>query len=386
MSSTKNTSPTSAATALDGAPPTKKSKVVAPPPQKLLTFSTGHDKYAQLQLLSNIHTVWDLVATLCRHTAVGYEGGETEYDHLWDLFVGTQEINSQSANQVPLEDLGLTVGSTLKLTYDYGSTSKYSMTVVSCEDWTDGEEAADQFPRNQPKSTTPTTDIPKFVPQGDFNLDEMFPNLQKWIFESDLLCNVDIFQAGKRQNFGFLKQSNGKMIYLPAKPSNLADWMHYLDQGAVCSAGQPLYQWDWMSVVILPRAHMTAKLQKKYGPDHIEPGACDIIQVDDASAPDIITSAFPKIAALAGVTKKKDKKVPKGWISLASAKTGGNLFNLSICTGPTKSHVNHAPPNTAYDGHKQHDPVEDPLFVKSGVKITGLHALFCEVEAMLNTL
>ena len=132
---------------------------------------------------------------------------------------------------------------------------------------------------------------------------------------------------------------------------------------------------------------MTAKLDRKYAGEHVSPGFCDILEVGDLSCPDVIASAFPKIAALAGVTKKKDKKISKGWISLSNSTLGGNLYNLSVFTGQSVSYpVGVAPKHTAWDGQKQHDPMEAPLFAKLDTKITGLHELFCEVEAMLRTL
>ena len=351
------------------------SSTTSPAVEKVLTFTADHDKFARLQLLSK-HTLYDLVATLCKWTAVGYEGSEGPNDHLWDIiYNGIKYASMNSAGATKLEKLQLVAGRSLVLEYDYGSTSTYKLSLDSSEDFTEGEEGQQLYPRNLPMSDDPDS-FQKFVPDGDFNLDMMFGHLQKFIFEGSKPCKVNLFQAGSKKNYGFVDRDYD-MMFLAAKPDTLTDWLECFDEGAIVNA-RKFRGYTWHSNVIVPHSKMTSQLEKKYGSE--EPGFCDFTKVDESDS-DVVTRAFPKIAALAGL--KKDKKVKKGWISLSKT---GNSYNLSICSGKTWPHKSDAPVGTAYDGKEQHNPVDKPLFTRPNIKICGLHDLFCEVEGLLRTL
>lgn len=92
---------------------------------------------------------------------------------------------------------------------------------------------------------------------------------------------------------------------------------------------------------------------------------------------------FPKIAALAGL--RKDKHVPKGWISFTKR---GKSCSLAICKGNAREAKRSKPPKgLAFEGEDQHGPVEKPLFeISRGVDIRGLQDLFCVAEGLLRTL
>ena len=94
-----------------------------------------------------------------------------------------------------------------------------------------------------------------------------------------------------------------------------------------------------------------------------------------------LNAYFPKIAALAGY--RKDRRVPKGWVTFTKR---GNTCNLVICSGDSVTQKWEHPKGTAYDGMGQHKPVEEPLIQVSGVEVSGLNDLFCVVEGLLMTL
>lgn len=375
------------------------------PMPTVLTFSTAHDRFARLQLLSS-HTLYDLISTLCQHTPIGYEGSEGPDDHLWHVTTvdGTRYESSEyasfselRANRTKLDSLGLVAGHTLQLTYDYGTTSLYTLKFLEQRPLTAGE-VPDLFPRNNVSSGMPPS-YSRYTPAASngnevLNLDTTFSQLQRWIFHSEGPCvTVNLFQAGKKKNYGFMNnECRGVlgMMYLPVKADNLANYMMYFNEGAKVKPagletdGYPHY--NWHSVVIIPRSKLTDALDKKYC-DRTQRGFCDAVicgdmdQSNTTGSSNNLNAYFPKIAALAGY--RKDSRVPKGWITLTKR---GNNFNLVICSGNCETKKSNAPKGTAYDGRDQHTPVEEPLIQVSSVDITGLNDLFCVVEGLLMTL
>ena len=208
-----------------------------------MTFTATHDRFARLQLLST-HTLYDLVSTLCRHTSIGYEGADGPDDHLWyitynGLEYESSDIECQSplrANQTRLVDLSLEEGSTMKLTYDYGTTSQYDITLVSVDEDLSSEDIT-SFPRNQPRSIMPAS-YKKYEPEDTNitspNLDELFQNLNTWIFDKGSNVSVNLFQGGRKKNFGHM-DNQFTMLYLPVKPDDLANWLNCFNVGKFSS-------------------------------------------------------------------------------------------------------------------------------------------------------
>ena len=133
---------------------------------------------------------------------MGYEGSEGPDDHLWYITYNGSEYESSDfecqsplrANQTRLLDLSLEEGSILKLTYDYGSTSRYEITVVSVNEEVKSEEDITSFPRNQTKSAMPTS-YQKYQPEDtNTNLDVQFQNLNSWIFGERSNCWLIFFK------------------------------------------------------------------------------------------------------------------------------------------------------------------------------------------------
>jgi len=205
----------------------------------ILTFTAAHDRFARLQLLST-HTLYDLVSTLCKHTSIGYEGADGPDDHLWyitynGLEYESSDIECQSplrANQTRLVDLSLKEGSTMKLTYDYGTTSQYDITLVSVDEDLNSQDIT-SFTRNRPRSVMPAS-YKKYEPENThttpFNLDELFKNLNTWIFEKGSNVSVNLFQGGRKKNFGHM-DNQFTMLYLPVKPNDLVNWLNCFNVG-----------------------------------------------------------------------------------------------------------------------------------------------------------
>ena len=209
----------------------------------ILTFTAAHDRFARLQLLST-HTLYDLVSTLCKHTSIGYEGADGPDDHLWyitynGLEYESSDIECQSplrANQTRLVDLSLEKGSIMKLTYDYGTTSQYEIALVSMDEDLSSQDIT-SFPRNLPRSVMPVS-YKKYEPEETHttpsNLDDLFQNLNTWIFNGDGNVSVNLFQGGRKKNFGHM-DNQFTMLYLPVKPDDLANWLNCFNVGKFSS-------------------------------------------------------------------------------------------------------------------------------------------------------
>lgn len=360
----------------------------------ILTFDVDHDKFARLQLLST-HTLYDLVATLCRHTPMGKEGNGPN-DHLWNInYRGNKYSRSDNVcsspldvNSTKLEDLNLERDSVLTLTYDYGIASNCEITLVEIQDA--NKEDLSSFPRNKPTDGVPAK-YQKYRPRiTNHNfLDAQFFHLNDWIFHNATSVTVNLFQAGRKKNYGFC-DNKFTMLYLPAKPGTLCNWLECFNRAAsIKPAGverDGYTHYTWHSVVALPRANLTELLRNKYKSNE-KPGFCDAPIVEDHNSypgPSTVdlSKTFPKIAALAGL--RKDRRVPKGWISFNRR---GRECNLVICKGNAQEQGGpKAPKGLAFEGENQHQSVEEPLFQISSLEIRGLHELFCVVEGLLRTL
>lgn len=227
---------------------------------------------------------------------------------------------------------------------------------------------------------------------NDNLLDRHFPCLSGWIFQGHRRddVSVNLFQAGRKKNYGFMDNSF-TMVYVPAKPDDLAGWLECLNRGAAMRPAGLLEEgyahYTWQSVVALPRSKLTPALAGKYKCNE-KPGFCDAPVVEDKS-PGLsslgLEGAFPKVAALAGL--RKDRRVPKGWVSFRVRGDDGSQ-RLTVCRGNAKETSRSSrPKGLAFEGEGQHESVEEPLFRISGdIGIRGLHDLFCVVEGLLETL
>lgn len=236
----------------------------------------------------------------------------------------------------------------------------------------------------------------KYQPWNNYNnmhmLDYHFFYLNDMLFHKAKRVALNLFQAGRKQNFAFL-DNRFTAVYLPARPNGLANWLECLNQGASVKPagveGEGYSHYTWHSVVVLPRSSLTPQLTKKYKA-HEKPGFTDAPVVEDHASypspvPVNLDRLFPKVAALAGL--RKDARVPKGWLCFSRMEEGS--WRLEICRGNARSGTREGgrPRGLAFEGADQHAPVEPPLFrISGGTDIRGLHDLFCVVEGLLRTL
>lgn len=365
----------------DTTDPVAKKRKTAP---RILTFSLAHSS-VQVQLLST-QTIHDLVDIICRESTIGYD--ESVDSHMWNLhllphddddddevyesgdFPCTSELR---ANQVALADLPLVPKVTkMMLHYDYGEDWEYT---ISFEDASVDPSVDDEslFPRRKP-AAVPDGLVPYVTDKVDLNA--LFPTLNKWAFhhESRRLVELNLFQPGRKQNFGFVEKRDRTlhMIFLPCRAgTDLSVYLHCFDYASQFKSTTN----NWYSMVVFPEEH-PAKLADRYSRE-LEPG---LVAMRVASYPPTvpwINSFFPKLAALAGY--QKDKNVPRGWLTYKNK-------ILRICSGAAASHTSNAPKGTAFDGKDHFEPAdESAILFKMDVEIESLHDLFCLAEGLLMT-
>ena len=136
-------------------------------------------------------------------------------------------------------------------------------------------------------------------------------------------------------------------------------------------------EYNWYSMVVLPAGSADEKVRKKWGRT-TEVGFCEVEVVREHASLAALNTAFPKLGALAGFAK--DKKVPKGWLTL---KDGA----LRICRGKSKSPASNAPKGTAFLGSEQHEPEDETcVLFTMDANAASLHDLFCVAEGLLRCL
>ena len=371
---------------MDGGAERKSKKAKASP--TVFTFGASHAA-TKVQLLSH-HTLHHLCAMFCKHTTIG-DGGEGVHDHMWNIVwqgrcyeSGDVECVSElRARAARLRDLALAVGAKLRLKYDYGSTSVYDITLVETSTLADGENPAD-FPRKLEAAAPPG--YRKYAPPADLgvDLDATFARLNAWAFVEGTGVALNLFQPPRKHNHGYIERGNmgvSHMVLMPAAPpKDLAAYLHCLDEGV--GRGSPRMhgscpEYSWYSMVVLPAGSADEKARKKWGRT-TEVGFCEVEVVRERASLAALNAAFPKLAALAGFAK--DKKVPKGWLTL---KDGA----LRICRGKSKSPASNAPKGTAFLGSEQHEPEDETcVLFTMDADAASLHDLFCVAEGLLRCL
>lgn len=365
-------------------PATKKAKAES----QVLTFKLSHSP-VMIEILDS-HRVFDLVDIVCRETSVGMD--EDVYDHMWDVTVPGKGIYNSSdewvdqeqeygfsdepllkASQTKLLDLDLALNSPIELKYDYGSTSYYTFTLVDQSKTTEPSHA---FPRR--KAVKPRAGFTEF--QTDkVDLNTQFPRLNQWIMEAPTRLRINLFQPGKKHNWGFLEYEGygcGNMLYMPAKPTSLSDYLFTLNYGSGFKGNG---QYSWFSMVVLP-SNASKNIFRKYQ-QHTERGFCEASMAFRRKNSTMdVDRAFPKLAAFSGLGMNIQQGVPKGWITYQNK-------TLRLCTGAPQTIQNKAPKGTAWDGMDQHNPADpDGVLCEMQVEIQSLHHLFCASEGLLRSL
>lgn len=393
-------STTESPTSTSSSPKTKKLKKTNDTSCKILTFSLSHSP-VQVQLLDS-HSLYDLVDIICQETTVGMN--ESVYQHMWDVYVpgisgcfnsseeyvasGFVDDNEDGplrmAKQASLKSINLAEKTVLALKYDYGSPSEYLITLVAMNDFSTQDDV-NAFPRAKPVQLP--SGVQEFTTTDTgIDLNAMFPTLNSFLQQANMLT-INLFQPGRKKNYGYLERGNDgvkHMIYLPAPPNKkeLSDYLHLLNHTwqfkYSTQDGGTYPNYTWYSVVAFPSDYN--KSFGKYG-ENLRPGFCDMVIAtpNTQSSSGVLNAVFPKVAALAGC--KKDKLVPKGWITYKNSL-------LRICSGSSKTVKCKAPPGTAFHGEDQHEPDDSTqgILFQAKIEIQSLHHLLCFVEGFLRTL
>lgn len=360
-------------------PAAKKAKSAA----RILTFRIA-DSPTEVQVLST-NTMYELVDILCKEGTIGRKESVTA--HMWNIRMPGGETYEagifskvqNSAFDVALADLTLVPKvTTMVLTYDYGDNNEYT---ICCEDSSlDPFVDESLFPRRKP---APFPDGYSLYVTQEFDLDDIFPTFNEWAF-GRRRTTLNLFQAGRKQNHGFVERGNGgvrHMIFLPCKAGeDLSDYLHCFDYASqfkfkTADKGYPLY--SWFSVVVCPEDHPPA-LSKRYSSNQ-EKGFVELRVAPYPHTTPTINSAFPKLAALAGY--RKDKKVPRGWLTYQNKV-------LRLCTGASVTQKTHGSARgTAFHGDHGHEPADvSGILFRMDIDVESLHHLFCVAEGLLQTL
>jgi len=363
-------------------PATKKAKAES----QVLTFKLSHSPVL-IEILDS-HRVFDLVDIVCRETSVGMD--EDVYDHMWDVTVPGKGIYNSSdeyvdhseaygysdekllkASQTKLGDLNLTLNTPIELKYDYGSTSYYTFTLV---DQSKTTEASRAFPRR--KAVELRAGFTEFQTE-QVNLNTKFPELNQWIRGAPNRLRINLFQPGKKHNWGFLdcEDHHGcrTMMYMPAKPTGLSDYLHTLNYASGFKGNE---QYSWFSMVVLP-SNANGNIYRKYQ-QRTQKGFCEAAMAFRYKFKEV-DQAFPKLAAFSGLGATING-IPKGWLTYQNK-------TLRLCTGAPETVKNKAPKGTAWDGVDQHNPQEGSgVLCEMQVNIQSLHHLFCTAEGLLGSL
>jgi hypothetical protein len=169
----------------------------------------------------------------------------------------------------------------------------------------------------------------------------------------------------------FLVSPVEKIVFLRDKPNSLTHLLTCMDHEVnIPSDGES----DWHSIVVL-----TSNKKHRF---EQEPGLCDCPIVAPTNDNTTTTTGekleiiFPKVAALAGFTKK-NPKITRGWIAYEN----GVLRVVQGRRSHPKRHINN---KTAYDGLGFHMPSDDDTIVfRVDKTIESLQELFCIVESLL---
>jgi hypothetical protein len=347
---------------------------------KILTFSMGTSP-KQFQVLS-CHTLSDLVN-------IAFEvcdpaNGEDAWSHMWYIKVNDRKYESGDfpcvselrASNCRLQDLSLAPDTVLSLCYDYGRSMYWTFKVDAVEEAGSTAFQKSDYPRAKPMPPPPT--ITFSTDQVD--LDTKYPALNGFLQGSNNI-EFNLFQVGnRRNNYGFMKKwvditteememSVEKMVFLPDKPKSLAHLLTCMDRGANIPTDGSSNS-DWHSIVVL-----TSNKKHRYDQDT---GVCDcevVAPPDGSSAEEKLETIFPKVAALAGFTKKNPKVSP-GWITYEN----GVLRVVQGKGSPPKR----PDTDTAYAGWGVHQPSkDDTILFRVDKTIGSLQELFCTVESLL---
>lgn len=355
-------------------------------PTSILTYEVVGSG-VEVQVLST-QTILQLIAVVCDETVVGMNEGV--HDHMWIVHdpmegksyeSGEYECRSDlraSCHRLDSINAASRVGHQLILEYDYGSTSAYQLALKSVDELADDADRS-LFPRRAPlpgqANFAPYTPVP-----GAANLNEMYPDLNSFLFEKDDdKLEIYFFQPGKKKVQGWIRKEYDAcchMIHLPEKFGSVDEMLSALNESVL--ADKPSFHYEWYGVTLFPRNGTSNRLNKYKSASTaelditVERGSKEV----DKSA---FLKTFPKTAAAAGFNQngKPSKANERGWIWYRNG-------ILAVCRGNSKNlKSNGAPSPGVFDGANKHEPESDDTIVgKINIGVKSLQELFCAAEAL----
>ena len=364
---------------------------------KVLTYEVVGSGVS-VQVLSDKHTIHDLVDIVCNETCVGMN--ESVYDHMWyvtDPLEGAEYESGDVAcrSELRAQDIkigsiagGNNVGSNLVLTYDYGTTSHIVLVLESIKEEVLSNVEIGSFPRRAPLPGQ--ADFMPYTPGPDAaNLDELYPDLSKFLFtkQGDKL-EIYFFQPGKKKVQAFIeKEYDGCLhcIHVPEKFGSVEEMLFALNESTKFDA-PPYYNgefphYNWFGVNIFNGATPRYSKYKAAESEGLDITVTRGYGGDTGKASAYAThflKTFPKCAAAAGFNRKgkASKSTERGWIVYRNG-------TLMVCRGDSKTIKSNAPSPGVYDGHNKHEPDSDAAIVgKINIRVNSLQELFCAAEAL----
>jgi len=248
------------------------------------------------------------------------------------------------------------------------------------------------YPRFLPNQPPPAVTFKLNATPNQVALDEHYPNLSNWCFNTKKNVEINLFQVGRKpiyaylQRRGFPDRIGNKMILMPDNPEpTISNYLLCLD--TACEYEPPTnhisvrYTW-WSSIVVFPSGdHAKCEKFRAQGVDMIRRfafyGGFLLLDESFKSQPCELNTIFPNIAALAGF--RNDEKIKRGWI-----RYGDGVLMVCQGTGSVIRRSKKAEMGTAFMGEGSYAPSgRDKILFQFKVKVKTLFELFCHVEGLL---
>lgn len=232
----------------------------------------GQDAKAQV---AESGTLFDLMAIVCSSWLDDARSGDGGiYDHLWKITHGVQKhigphadgfdddviAETQESSTKLCELSGLNVGTELKVEYDFGSTTRFSLVAVEKKDLP--IEEANKCPRQVVDGTNDTKEI--YAPPSDTpSLDNLFPHANGLLFDG-IAQWIILFHPGN--TYAAVEagpNAMGDMVFAPHPFASVEEFLVTLDAAATKQAKEGCRE-DAFSRMVFPPQDMGKEGEEAY--------------------------------------------------------------------------------------------------------------------------